>query len=310
VKFSLVLPVKDGSDFIKDMIFTVSNFMRPEDELIIVNDNSQDSTVSLLTPWIRNSPQIRLIHNPKPGLANALNLGINEASNESIARVDVDDLYSPKRLHLQQNLLADSCIAVFSDYSVNLMNKRQIGYIASGVSVLPTSFSLISSSRTAHPSVVFLKSAFQEAGGYRQEDFPCEDLSLWLRLSKIGNLSSVPEPLLNYRLSTTGVTASKRDSMRRTRNLLIADIGLSEKVLSSGFDLWKKDVDRYNLISHSNRRRILLLREFRIAQQYGIEIKDSKEISMYLIKQISKSYSTLSDFGTLGFEKILRKIYW
>ena len=310
MNFSLVLPVKDGSDFIKDMIFTVSNFMRLEDELIIVNDNSQDSTVRLLTPWVRDNSQIRLIHNPNPGLANALNLGIKEASNESIARVDVDDLYSPQRLHLQQKLLADSCIAVFSDYSVNLINERQIGYIPSGVSALPTSFSLISSSRTAHPSVVFLKSAFQEAGGYRQEDFPCEDLSLWLRLSKIGSLSSVPQPLLNYRLSTTGVTASKRESMLRTRNSLITNIGLSEKVLISGFDLWKNDIDMYNFTSYSNRRRILLLREFRIAQKYGIKVKDSKEISRYLLKQISKSYSTLADFGILGFEKMLRKIYW
>ncbi len=310
VKFSLILPIKNGQGFVETMIKTVSEIMRSGDELIVIDDGSTDSTVRLLKPWVNVNPQVRLINNPNLGLANALNLGVREATNELIARVDVDDSYSSRRLDLQQNYLNENCVAVFSDYSVHTKRGQKIGYIPSGVGPISTAFSLISSSRTPHPSAVFRKSAFNEVGGYRQNDFPCEDLSLWLRLAKIGDLLSVPEPLLEYRLSTGGVTASKKNSMKNCRDNLINAIGLSDKVISSGFELWRNEIKSLDSFSYSNARRILLLRELRIARKMGIELKDYDRINRYLLSQVSTSVSTIPILGRLGIEKAYRKLYW
>ena len=74
VKFSLILPIRNGQNFIEAMIKTVSEFMRFGDELLVIDDGSTDSTIRLLKPWINVNPQIRLIANPNLGLANALNL--------------------------------------------------------------------------------------------------------------------------------------------------------------------------------------------------------------------------------------------
>ena len=310
VKFSLILPIRNGQNFIEAMIKTVSEFMRFGDELLVIDDGSTDSTIRLLKPWINVNPQIRLITNPNLGLANALNLGVREATHEIIARVDVDDSYSSRRLDLQQNYLTENCVAVFSDYSVHTKTGRKIGYIPSGIGPISTAFSLISSSRTPHPSAVFRKSAFNEVGGYRQNDFPCEDLSLWLRLAKIGDLLSVPEPLLEYRLSAGGVTASKKNLMKNFRENLISTIGLSDKVISSGFELWRNEIESLDSFSYTNARRILLLRELRIARKMGIELKDYDRTKRYLLSRVSTSVSTIPILGRLGVEKAYRKLYW
>ena len=310
MNFSLILPIRNGQVFIEGMIKTVSEIMRAGDELIIIDDGSTDSTVRLLKPWVKKNPQVRLIVNPNPGLANALNLGVKEAAYELIARVDVDDSYSPDRLNLQQNYFKENCVAVFSDYSVHSHNGRKVGYIPSGMGPISTAFSLISSSRTPHPSAAFKKSAFNEVGGYRQNDFPCEDLSLWLRLAKIGDLLSVPEPLLKYRLSPGGVTATKKNLMRNRRNDLISGIGLSDKVMDSGFDSWKSEIKSLDSFCYSKTREILLVRELRIASRMGIEFKDSEKITRYLVSKIATSLSTVPIVGRLGIEKLYRKFYW
>ena len=96
---------------------------------------------------------------------------------------------------------------------VNLSG-RNLGLFPSAISPELTAFSLINSQRTAHPSVMYRKSAVIAAGSYLAEDFPAEDLALWIRLVDKGKIASLPEILLNYTLHSASITQSKQGLMR------------------------------------------------------------------------------------------------
>ena len=303
------MPVKNGAKFIASFKETMEHLMRTGDELIIVDDQSQDNTVELLKPWIASCENVRLITNPNPGLANALNLGVSESSFDWIARVDVDDRYNSNRLNIQELLIAEDTVAIFSDYTLHTENGIKLGFIPSAVTPLATAFSLVSSIRTPHPSVVFNKTAFVSVGGYRQTDFPCEDLSLWLRLGKTGELRSAPSKLLNYRLSMSGVTSNKREAMKQTKRKLLDEIGIPidpKKIDLSLLVLENKAIEN---TCAKNQRDLLLLRELHVARRIGMTSLVPTEFEAYLKSRILHNKKTISDVGMLAIEKMCISAY-
>lgn len=232
MKITALLPVKDGSIFLEKSRMAITSNCHEEDEILVVDDGSVDNSLSKLLLWANEDLRVRVISNPNPGLVNALNLGIIESSNRYIARFDVDDDYENYRISKQRERLEEGIVAVFSDYDFKTPSGRHLGNIPSAVSASAVSISLVSSQRTAHPSVLFDKEAVIAVGGYREEDFPAEDLSLWLRLSRAGNLISIPETLLHYRLSPNSITGQKRNEALSQRDKLITTIKINPLIFN------------------------------------------------------------------------------
>jgi glycosyltransferase involved in cell wall biosynthesis len=261
------MPVKNGAQFLPVSRRQLSPMLRACDELIIVNDHSTDESESLIQNWVsEDSRNIRLINNPGNGLVDALNVGITEANHEWIARFDVDDEYHPSRIEIQRKTLKDNLVAVFSDYEFISATNESLGVVYSAIFDPVVSISLISGQRTAHSSVIFNRDAVLSVGGYRKEDFPAEDLSLWLRLSRIGILQSIPEVLLRYRITPTSITSTNRIAMLSKKNDLLRNVGINpidiKLFRESGLETFA------GYTSHSNGliRQALLIRDLRLAQ--------------------------------------------
>jgi glycosyltransferase involved in cell wall biosynthesis len=233
----------------------------PNDEILVIDDASLDETPSILRGFTSQRGNLVILDNPKPGLVNALNLGVKESQHKIIARVDVDDVYPSDRISKQIVGFENSTVAMFSDYSFFSPIAANLGQIVSGVFPSAVSASLISSQRTPHPSVMFSKEAVLEAGGYRLEDFPAEDLSLWLRLSRIGDLRSIPENLLSYRLNPIGVSNTRRTEMLWKKQNLLKDIGVNPKDFERLLLEAQIHAVTYEKFSFSTERRLLLARD-------------------------------------------------
>ena len=122
------------------------------------------------------------------GLGPALKRGVEECSNEYIARMDSDDYSLPKRIEKE--------FEIFEKYP-------DIGMVGTNVSefidsidnvvcdvILPaTNEDIIKFSKSRntfrHPSIMFKKSAVINAGNYR-EYYLCEDYDMWLRMIRNG----------------------------------------------------------------------------------------------------------------------------
>jgi hypothetical protein len=208
--------------------------------------------------WAKHDFRVEVLTTGGSGLVNSLNLAIAESAFDWIARFDVDDIYSPVRLRQQRKLIDEKPVAIFSDYEVISLDGESHGAIPSPVTPFATSLSLLHSQRTAHPSSLFSKSAFYAAGKYRTCDFPAEDLSLWLRMSRIGNLISVPEILLQYKVNPNSVTSTNKAAMIKKRNELIETIGISPIEMDRAIFELKSSFQEYKKCSFKNEREILM----------------------------------------------------
>lgn len=217
------MPVRNGADYLSRARMFISENILANDEVIIINDNSTDNTLQILSDWARTDSRVTILDNESPGLVNALNLGLQHCSNKWVARFDVDDAYSLQRLERQRNYISSEKVAIFSDYCVISENGKSLGKFLSGVTSIGVKLSLLHGRRTAHPSVLMNLEKVKLAGSYRLSEFPAEDLGLWLRLSSLGEFYSIPETLLFYNLRTSSVTNSKRNLSIAKRNQLIND---------------------------------------------------------------------------------------
>lgn len=227
-RITALMPVRNGMKFLERSKVILNASLSPGDELVVVNDNSTDGTSTFLKKWQEENPQVRVVENKKSGLISSLQIGVAESHNNWIARYDVDDDYKTCRLEMQRNAITTEVGAIFSDYKFITDSDQTLGILPSPVENHATSISLINGNRTPHPSVIFSKDIYFESGGYRESDYLVEDLSLWLRMSRISKLISVPEVLLNYKMHSHSVTLSNQQEMRQRKSAVIRNIGVNQ----------------------------------------------------------------------------------
>lgn len=268
---TLLMPVKNGFDFLPSALNGLRECAEAFDDILIIDDGSSDGSSELIQEWIIGQNNAAMRVNPGHGLVDALNYGISLASTNWIARFDVDDVYDCSRIKLQFQLLSDSTVAVFSDYQNITISGANLGLIRSAVLTGLTEFSVISGQRLAHPSVIFSKPAVIQCGMYKSEDFPAEDLGLWLRLMQVGSFVSCPDPVLHYRITGNSVTSQKTIEMQNMRKqLLVQNQDLLKNIVAKLPNYPLGIYLCYKGINHSRERRLLFYRDMLNAWKLGI----------------------------------------
>jgi glycosyltransferase involved in cell wall biosynthesis len=302
---SVLLPVKNGEKYIKDSLHNLLKTIGSSDEILIIDDFSTDGTKNIVLEEINSENRIRYIQNINPGLVSALNFGIKESANEWIARVDVDDKYEFNRLSEQRKNILTNTVGIFTDYDFFSESHDYLGTIPSAIDANAVSVSLISSQRTAHPSIIFSKEAVINAGGYRELDFPAEDLSLWLRMSRLGDLISIPKTLLHYRLSPGSISGTRRIEAKDMTTKLLTEIGINPKNTVGLIENFASVIQLYKDHSHSKERELLLLRDlYFLSKNAHIDSKTRKTINQLLIRFLPKHAFNISSFKAI---KLLHK---
>jgi glycosyltransferase involved in cell wall biosynthesis len=258
---SVLLPVKNGIRFWPDAETTLRSYLRPEDELVIVDDSSTDGSLEFANKLATKMPNVKVLKNSGSGLVSALNYGLTRCTNTWVARHDIDDSYAAERLDVQTEKIETGTVLIFSDYSFVSPSGISLGIIPSAITPTAMKISLITSQRTAHPSALFRRESVIESGGYRSQDFPAEDLSLWLRLARIGDIRSTPQTLLRYRLSPDSISAQRRAEMIRRTAELREQFKLSEEDMGEFLQNLDDTFIEYNNATQGNIRKILSIRD-------------------------------------------------
>jgi glycosyltransferase involved in cell wall biosynthesis len=262
-KITHLMPVKNGFNFLPNSLANILANSNLEDEIIIIDDGSTDKSTNYLSAVELEVPNLRVIYTKGIGLVNALNLGINESSNNWIARYDVDDTYPNYRVDKQKELISNDVAAIFCDYRLVLRHGRASAIIPSAIDNLATIVSLLYSQQTPHPGVLLNRDIILSVGGYLSDDFPVEDLSLWLRVARFGNLVSVPEILLNYTLSNSSTSGSRQKIVKAKKSEIISRYGLPINEIQDGLSELSNTYLKYATLPFVEERRILLLRNLR-----------------------------------------------
>lgn len=254
---SIVVPVLDGERFLSDFLAQFSELDLGLHEIIFVNDHSTDRTHQILTNWCKDIDNSSLIENPGFGLAAALNEGIRRAKHEWIARMDIDDFYNPVRLRLQTSYCSPNVAVIFSDYTIQDSCVGISYEVPVAIFHEPTIISLFSNYRNPHPVALMQRAKVIEVGGYSSQAFPAEDLDLWFRISRVGNLVGYPENLFCYNRNSSSVTFKKRNEVLAKHSAILKRVD-SQSTLRNALiksdDEFQSYISAYKHFGNSDQR--------------------------------------------------------
>ncbi|MCF8426180.1 MAG: glycosyltransferase [Bacteroidia bacterium] len=94
--FSIIIPLYNKANSIERTIVSVLNQTYVDFELIVVDNNSTDNGITIVSKI--NDKRIQLVSEKKQGVSAARNKGISLAKNNWITFLDGDDLWEPDNL--------------------------------------------------------------------------------------------------------------------------------------------------------------------------------------------------------------------
>ena len=95
VKYSIIIPVYNKEEYLNECIDSVVNQNYEDYELILINDGSQDNSLSICNHYKNKYKNIIVIDKDNSGVSETRNIGIQKASGDYILFLDGDDVISP-----------------------------------------------------------------------------------------------------------------------------------------------------------------------------------------------------------------------
>src|SRR5690554_921350 len=140
------MTVKNGQEVVSDAIESVLNQTYQNLELIVVDDGSDDGTVSVVKGFAKQDSRIKVIESGGVGRARALNIDVHNAAGEYLLNLDADDYAHPRRAELQvrfmerkgREFVASKGVFVFDDEKPcwdDGIGDRNIGFDVVGNSI-------------------------------------------------------------------------------------------------------------------------------------------------------------------------------
>ena len=93
-KVSLIVPVYNGENYLKDCVDSILGQTLREIEILLVDDGSKDRTPQLCDAYAAADERVRVIHQENRGLGMARNAGLDAAEGIYVTFVDSDDYIS------------------------------------------------------------------------------------------------------------------------------------------------------------------------------------------------------------------------
>lgn len=213
-EISVVMPVWNGERHLREAVDSILNQTFRNFEFIILDDGSTDSTPGILREYEAKDNRIRTVRLDHEGIVIALNRGVAEAKADWIARMDCDDIAQPERFAKQWAAIEEHPGTVLCHTQIKLIGEEEyitkVPYLVRSHSLLK--LRLCHQCPISHPSVMFLKKAFHDAGGYLPEERHAEDFALWGRLIEHGKAVGIPEALLEFRVHSNSISKQKLDT--------------------------------------------------------------------------------------------------
>lgn len=211
---SVIIPAYNCAKYISQAIDSALGQDIPV-EVIVINDCTEDMLDTVMEAY-KNNPSVRYIANEKNmGAAETRNKGVSLARGKYVAFLDGDDYWEAGKLKKQ-------IVEMERSHAVLCCTAREL-ITAEGKStgrIIPVKTEITYQDLLKHNSIncssVLLKTEVAKEFPMQHEDSH-EDYIMWLRiLQEYKSVCGINEPLLKYRLGTTGKSGTKWKSARMT----------------------------------------------------------------------------------------------
>ncbi len=203
-KISIIIPVYNGSNYLRDAINSALEQTYENCEVIVVNDGSSDdgATEAIAQEY---GEQIRYFYKENGGVASALNLGISKMQGDYFAWCSHDDMFEKDKCEKQMRVLDengdDKRIVIGAYKTLNVddndrietsekisncmkerLNQNGVAAVLAGI---------------VHGCTVLIhKSHFERCGVFDENLKTTQDYDLWFRMFRGQKLIYMEEPLV------------------------------------------------------------------------------------------------------------------
>lgn len=207
--FSVVIPLYNKEKTIQRALLSVLTQTHPYFELIVVDDGSTDSSVTVAGQI--QDDRIRIARQGNQGVSAARNHGISQAVHPFVAFLDADDEWKPDFLQQIHDLMVAFPEAVLYGAGYEIVNtKGEVSQPALDMfppgwrGELPNYLRTLSSKYLFNSSSVVVKRlTLQAVGGFPVGISFGEDLVTWIKCSFTGRVVYVNLPLSIYHQELT-----------------------------------------------------------------------------------------------------------
>jgi len=218
-KVSVVLPTRNRASSLETTIESVLNQSCPAFELVVVDDDSDDSTGEIVRRFL--SPQVRYLKlSEHKGAAAARNIGIQESLGKLIAFQDSDDQWDRSKLALQVKAFERASPEVGVVYSSFHWKREKrngitpsIGRTLLSITNIPhyrlggnIRQALLRGNFISTQTAMVRKECFIECGGFDEKLPRLQDWDLWLRLAGGYEFKFINQPLVHTTLSKDSIS--------------------------------------------------------------------------------------------------------
>ncbi len=95
MNISVIIPVHNSEKYLEECVGSVLPGLKEDDEIILVENGSEDSSWDLCRQYAEKYPNIRAVHLDQPGVSHARNKGIVMARGFWLVFLDSDDIMAP-----------------------------------------------------------------------------------------------------------------------------------------------------------------------------------------------------------------------
>jgi glycosyltransferase involved in cell wall biosynthesis len=269
---SIICLSYNHEDYVVEALNSVINQTYPNIELLIADDCSGDTSVSVIQNWLKNHPNIYFLANEKNlGNTKTFNQLAQKATGDYIIDLAADDVLFPNCVEKQIETFQKSKYKNLGIVYGNIIEINQDGaFLRNYYTELdePKSgdiYSMVIGRTTKICSVSsMVKKSVYEKIGYYDEELAYEDLDLWIRASRVFDFEYFPEIVAKKREIPNSLSAH----FLFKNNLKTKRLNLSTfKILNNAYRLNKSKKEhqlllgriRFEMFKFIKARNIILL---------------------------------------------------
>lgn len=228
---SIIIPLYNKKEFIRNSIQSVLNQTYGDFEIVIVNDGSTDNSLEIVKSI--HDDRIRIIDKENGGVSSARNVGIDNSVGEWIIFLDADDTIRQDCLQTLINLHnqfkeADVCCGNFIQKYPNIKNccycKGREPYL------VKNNFRDFYKQKIYLHTGIFIitRKALCAAGRFDESYSLFEDIALFFKVLKSSKIAYTPEVVFEY--EKAGSEGSRRiQSLSKVFDVSLSDYSGYEK---------------------------------------------------------------------------------
>lgn len=232
--FSVVIPLYNAEKTLYRCLNSVLPALDNQDEILLINDGSEDKTAEICQEYVRQKANIRLFSQVNQGPSMARNLGVEQAENPYICFIDGDDEVDTTAFSVFLDVIREenSDTEIWLNDFLMQTPQGKICRKPSGIS--PSSaprygekelFTYLNE-RGTYSNVwrcIFRRNFLREKGIYFQADLRCgEDLLFMTEVfTKVEKIAALHLPYYHY-IVEQGESLSHNRSLKRVTDFLTA----------------------------------------------------------------------------------------